>query len=219
VGAGDGGGGLPGRALTAYIETIFFDLGGVLLSNGWDQGQRAKVLPKFGVDLAEYEARHDAANYYWERGLKDARWFFDQTVFYEPRKFTFEDLWPEVEGQSSVMFPATYEVLGKLRGARQYRIAMLNNESRELNDYRMKEFRLRDYFDFFICSGYVGEMKPGRAIYQSALDVSGAAAQETLFIDDKEENCAAARAMGMNAIHFVSPEELISELTEFGITL
>jgi FMN phosphatase YigB (HAD superfamily) len=205
--------------VSPYIETIFFDLGGVLLSNGWDQGQRAKVLPKFGVDLAAYEARHDAANYYWERGLKDARWFFDQTVFYKPRKFTFDDLWPEVEGQSSVMFPGTYEVLGKLRGARQYRIATLNNESRELNDYRMKEFRLRDYFDFFICSGYVGEMKPGRTIYQSALDVSGAAAEETLFIDDKEENCAAARAMGMNAIHFVSPEELISELTEFGITL
>src|ERR1700678_2766921 len=82
------------------VETIFFDIGGVLLTNGWDEGQRAKVLAEFGVALDAYEARHEAANYRWERGLETARWFFDQTVFYEPRAFTFEDLWAEVEGQS-----------------------------------------------------------------------------------------------------------------------
>jgi len=201
------------------IETIFFDIGGVLLTNGWDQNQRASVLPKFGVDLAEYEKRHDAANYYWERGLHDARWFFDQTVFYEPRKFTFDDLWPEVEGQSQMLFPETGEILGLLRGLRQFRIATLNNESRELNNYRINNFGLRDYFDFFICSGYAGEMKPGRAIYRTALEVSGAPAAETLFVDDKPENCEAARAQGMQAIHFTSPSALRSSLTEFGITL
>jgi len=201
------------------IETIFFDIGGVLLTNGWDQNQRASVLPKFGVDLAEYEKRHDAANYFWERGLKDARWFFDQTVFYEPRKFTFEDLWPEVVGQSRLLYPETGEILGLLRGLRQYRVATLNNESRELNNYRINNFGLRQYFDFFICSGYAGEMKPGRAIYRTALEVSGAPAAETLFIDDKQENCEVARAMGMQAIHFTSPAGLRSSLTEFGITL
>jgi HAD superfamily hydrolase (TIGR01509 family) len=190
------------------IETIFFDLGGVLLTNGWDKNQRASVLPKFGVDLAEYEKRHDAANYYWERGLKGARWFFDQTVFYEPRTFTFNDLWPEVEQQSRLLYPETGEILGLLRGLRQFRIATLNNESRELNDY-----------DIFICSGYAGEMKPGRAMYRTAREVSGAPAYETLFIDDKVENCEAARAVGMQAIHFTSPAALNSSLTEFGITL
>jgi len=201
------------------IETLFFDVGGVLLTNGWDQNQRAEVLPKFGVDLAEYEKRHDAANYFWERGLKDARWFFDQTVFYEPRKFTFEDLWHEVEGQSRLLFPETADILGELRGLRQFRIATLNNESRELNDFRVRQFRLCDYFDFFICSGYAGEMKPGRAIYRTALEVSGAPAGETLFIDDKRENCDAACALGMHAIHFTLPAALRSSLTEFGITL
>jgi putative hydrolase of the HAD superfamily len=201
------------------IETLFFDIGGVLLTNGWDQNQRASVLPKFGVDLAEYENRHDAANYFWERGLKDARWFFDQTVFYQPRNFTFDDLWPEVEGQSSLLYPETGEILGLLRGLRQFRIATLNNESRELNDFRIQQFGLRDYFDFFICSGYVGEMKPAPAIYRTALEVSGALPAETLFIDDKPENCQAARALGMQAIHFTSPAGLRSSLTEFGITL
>jgi HAD superfamily hydrolase (TIGR01509 family) len=202
-----------------HIETIFFDIGGVLLSNGWDIGQRTSVLNRLGVDLAGYEARHDAANYRWERGLEDARWFFDQTIFYEPREFTFEDLWPLVEGQSSVMYPGTYQILSQLRDTKKYKIATLNNESRELNDYRIQKFDLRKYFDYFICSGYVREMKPHRDIYRAALEVSSTPAAQTLFIDDKEENCEAARAMGMNAIQFTSPEQLKFALTAIGITL
>jgi HAD superfamily hydrolase (TIGR01509 family) len=201
------------------IETVFFDIGGVLLSNGWDETQRATVLPKFDVFLDGYETRHAAANYCWERGLENARWFFDQTVFYEPRKFTFDDLWPEVEGQSSMMFPGTYDVIRRLRTQKKYKVATLNNESRELNDFRIQKFDLRSYFDFFICSGYVGEMKPHPDIYRTALEVSATPAGQTVFIDDKPENCAAARALGMNAILFSSPQQLCSALTEFGITL
>jgi HAD superfamily hydrolase (TIGR01509 family) len=201
------------------VETIFFDIGGVLLTNGWDEGQRAAVLPKFGVALDGYEARHEAANYRWERGLETARWFFDQTVFYEPRAFTFEDLWLEVEGQSSVLYPGTYDVLRDLRKSGKYRIATLNNESRELNEYRIKAFGLRDYFDYFICSGYVREMKPHPDIYRTALEVSGTPAGQTVFIDDKPENCEAARKLGMQAIHFTSPQQLRSALTAIRVTL
>jgi HAD superfamily hydrolase (TIGR01509 family) len=204
---------------TLPIKTIFFDLGGVLLSNGWDETQRASVLPKFDVFLDGYETRHGAANYRWERGLETARWFFDQTVFYEPRKFTFEDLWPEVEGQSSVMYPEVYDILRELRAQKKYKIATLNNESRELHDFRMEKFDLRKYFDFFICSGYVREMKPHPDIYRSALEISGTPAAQTVFIDDKEENCAAARGLGMNAIHFTSPRQLRLALTAISITL
>ena len=201
------------------IETIFFDIGGVLLTNGWDPGQRAAVLPKFGVSLDGYEARHNAANYRWERGLETARWFFDQTVFYEPRAFKFEDLWPEVEGQSGVLFPETYDVLRDLRKAGKYKVATLNNESRELNEYRVKAFGLREYFDYFICSGYVGEMKPHPDIYRTALEVSGTPPGQTVFIDDKAENCDAAVALGMQAIHFTSAQQLRSALTAIQVTL
>jgi HAD superfamily hydrolase (TIGR01509 family) len=201
------------------VETIFFDIGGVLLTNGWDEGQRAVVLPKFDVFLDGYETRHEAANYRWERGLETARWFFDQTVFYEPRAFTFEQLWAEVEGQSGVQYPGTYDVLRDLRKSGKYRIATLNNESRELNEYRVKTFGLRDYFDYFICSGYVREMKPHPDIYRTALEVSGTAAGQTVFIDDKGENCEAARKQGMQAIHFTSPQQLRSALTAIGVTL
>jgi HAD superfamily hydrolase (TIGR01509 family) len=201
------------------METVFFDLGGVLLTNGWDANQRASVLAKFDVPLGPYEARHDAANYFWERGLETARWFFDQTVFDEPRPFTFEDLWPEVEKQSAVLHPEVYATLHRLRQAGRYKVATLNNESRELNDYRVRAFNLRSYFDFFICSGYVREMKPHADIYRSALEISGTPAARSVFIDDKEENCAAARNLGMKSIHFESPAQLDSALTAIGITL
>jgi HAD superfamily hydrolase (TIGR01509 family) len=204
---------------TLPVETIFFDIGGVLLTNGWDEGQRATVLAKFGVSLDAYEARHEAANYRWERGLEAARWFFDQTVFYEPRPFSFEKLWAAVEGQSNVQYPGTYDVLLDLRATGKYSIATLNNESRELNEYRVRAFGLRDYFDYFICSGYVREMKPHPDIYRTALEVSGTPAGQTVFIDDKEENCEAARVLGMQAIHFTSPQQLRSALTAIGVTL
>jgi HAD superfamily hydrolase (TIGR01509 family) len=203
----------------APIETIFFDIGGVLLTNGWDAGQRASVLPRFGVDLAAYEQRHDAANYYWERGLQNARWFFDQTVFYQPRNFTFDDLWPQVEAQSAVLHPGVFDILRALRNTGRYRIATLNNESRELNDYRIQAFGLSAFFHYFVCSGYVHEMKPLPGIYRTALEIAATPPAQALFIDDKPENCDAARALGMQAVVFETPQQLHSALTAFAITL
>ncbi len=89
----------------AAIKTIFFDLGGVLLTNGWDETQRARVLPKFGADLVAYETRHHEANESWERGLSTAQEYFGKTVFYEPRNFTFDDTL--AGGDSAVEGPAS----------------------------------------------------------------------------------------------------------------
>ncbi len=100
---------------------------------------------------------------------------------------------------------------------KRIKLATLNNESRELNDHRLHAFRLRPYFNYFICSGYVHEMKPNSAIYRSAIDISGFPPEQSLFIDDKAENCAAAMALGMQAIRFESPAQLRSELAQRGI--
>ena len=145
------------------IKTIFWDLGGVLLTNGWDKGQQTRVLTRLGVDLADYESRHDAANYFWERGLSDARTFFNKTVFHAeaPKyNFTFEDLWAPLCAENHVLHKECFDILGKLQSSRDCKLATLNNESRELNAYRLDTFHLRPYFDYFICSGYVHEMKP-----------------------------------------------------------
>lgn len=201
------------------IETIFWDLGGVLLTNGWDRDQRARVLADLGVDVRAYEAVHDKENWFWERGLMTAEEFFTRTVIATNAGLglSFEQLWPLVCGESKVLYPASFDVLRGLRELPGVRLATLNNESRELNGYRLEAFGLRQSFDFFVCSGYVGEMKPDAAIYRTAIEISGRPAETGLFIDDKEENCEAARRMGMEAIHFDSPAQLLRELTRYGV--
>ena len=203
------------------IETIFWDIGGVLLTNGWDMGQRARVLASLGVDVAAYEAVHEAENWYWERGLMTAEEFFRRTVI-APNPglgLTFDALWPLVCGESAVLHGECFAVLRALRDVPGVRLATLNNESRELNGYRLDAFGLRECFDFFVCSGYVGEMKPAAAIYRTAIEISGRAAETGLFIDDKAENCEAARAHGMKAIHFKTPLQLVSELEQNGVEI
>ncbi len=205
--------------MTSSIRTIFWDMGGVVLTNGWDRSQRTRVLSRLGVDLKAYEALHEQANYYWERGLITAREFFSQTVLNvnPDLDLCFETLWPQVCAESKVLHPECLDMLAELKQQGRYRLATLNNESRELNEYRLDAFMMRSLFDYFICSGYVHEMKPLPGIFRSAIDISGFEARTALFIDDKEENCKAAESLGMFAIRFESPDQLCAAFHEYGI--
>jgi FMN phosphatase YigB (HAD superfamily) len=202
---------------SSYIKTIFWDIGGVLLTNGWDKDERAEVLTRLGVDVADYESRHEEANYFWERGLSTAEHFFKVTVLNQNPNLTFAELWPQVCAESKILHPESFDILGKLATSRRYRLATLNNESRELNEHRLDAFRLRPFFDYFICSAYVHEMKPHPAIYLAAIEISGHLAESALFIDDKLENCDAAAAAGMQTISFESPAQLRDELAQLGL--
>jgi len=199
------------------IKSIFFDIGGVLLTNGWDSSQRARVLPRFDVDVAASDAHHEEANYKWERGLCTAREYFDKTVFYQPRSFAFDDLWPEVAAESKVLHPECFEIAAALTGMGRYQMCTLNNESRELNDYRIQTFGLKKLFTVFVCSGYVCEMKPHAGIYRSALEITQAEPGQSVFIDDRESNVQAAREQGMHGITFTSPAQLRAELGKLGV--
>jgi len=201
----------------AEIKTIFFDIGGVLLTNGWDSSQRARVLPRFGVDVAASDVHHYVVNEEWERGLCTAREYFDKTVFYEPRSFTFDELWPEVKAESKMLHPECFDIVRSLVG--RYQLCTLNNESRELNDHRIEAFGLKKLFTVFICSGYVGEMKPHAGIYQSALEITQADPAASVFIDDREANVQPAREQGMHGITFASPAQLRAELAKLGVAL
>lgn len=205
---------------TPRIKTIIWDIGGVLLTNGWDRGQRSRVLSRLGVNLEAYEERHAGANYYWERGLSTAEEFFDATVFDANPELdlSFDTLWPQVCAESKVLNPDALDLLAELREANTYRLATLNNESRELNAHRLDAFKLRPLFDYFICSGFVHEMKPLPDIYRAAIDISGHPAGTSLFIDDKQENCDAAVAQGMHAIKFDSPAQLRAALATYDIS-
>jgi len=203
----------------AQTKTIFWDIGGVILSNGWDRHQRARALATLGVDLADYESRHEEANFTWERGLSTDVDYFNKTIFYKPRTFTLEHVWEVIRAEQAVLYPGTLQILDNIAATGKFHSATLNNESRELNAYRLDAFDLRRRFDFFICSGYVHEMKPDASIYQTAIETSGNKPEDTYFIDDKKENADAATALGMHGIHFKTPEMLLDQLADLGIDL
>ena len=207
--------------MTSSIRTVFWDIGGVILTNGWGLSQRTKVLGRLGVDLEAFEEVHDRANYYWERGLITAQDYVMQAILRTNPKLnlTFDFVWPQICAASKVLHPECLDMLAELKDQRKFRLATLNNESRELNEHRLNAFKLRSLFDYFICSGYVHEMKPAAAIFNTAIDISGFDADTALFIDDKAENCTAAAALGMETILFQSPAQLRGALLKYGISL
>ena len=119
--------------------------------------------------------------------------------------------------ESRVLHPESFTLLDSLHRGGRYRLATLNNESPELNRHRLDCFDLRRRFGYFICSGYVHEMKPHPRIFEDAVAISGLPAAHALLIDDKAENCDAARASGMQAIQFSSPAQLRDNLRQLGI--
>jgi putative hydrolase of the HAD superfamily len=194
------------------FDVILFDVGGVLLTNGWDHCERAAVLNYFDLEIAEFEKRHPEPNNAWERDLINAETYLDETVFYEPRSFSHEDFLAAIFAQSVELPNGGLGILKELAASRKYMLGCLNNEAREPNEYRFREFGLRQYFEVALSSCYVGLRKPKNAIYRRAIDILGVAPERILFIDDRLENVAAAAAAGMKTIRFDGADTLRQQL-------
>ncbi len=203
----------------ATITTILWDVGGVLLTNGWDHKERAAVLSHFGVDRDAFEQRHPNANDAWEKGLLTVEEYLDKTVFYEPRNFTAADFLEAMRAESKVLEDSALGILGPLAASESVTLGMLNNEARELNDFRIEKFGLRAYFDVFLSSCYVGLRKPDAHMYELALDVLQKDAREVAFVDDRAINVEAANALGIHGIQYCGAESLKTELERLGISL
>ncbi|HEX4029897.1 MAG TPA: HAD-IA family hydrolase [Terracidiphilus sp.] len=199
------------------FDVILFDVGGVLLTNGWDRRERAAAVERFGLDAISFEVHHLAAVDLWERGATTAEAYLDAAVFYEPRPFTREEFFSFILGQSQLLPGGAMGILAELAASKKCTVGALNNEARETNEHRFQHFGLRRYFDVAFSSCYVGQRKPKPAIYRLALDVMGVAPQRVLFIDDRVENAAAAADAGMQAIAFAGEQTLRSELASRGV--
>ncbi len=204
----------------AKIRATFWDCGGVLLTNGWDEHARKRVVEHFGLNFDEFEQRHPKANDLWERGKIDIHEYLQETVFYVPRAFSEDEFFSKMRDVSQVLYPATIEFLRKLRaqGTQENSTYMLSNESRELMEYRIPTFGLEGLFDAYLVSAYIGLRKPEAAFFQCALDLSQRRPEECVFIDDREENLEDARKLGIHGIRMTSPEQVIAELRRLGVT-
>jgi putative hydrolase of the HAD superfamily len=198
------------------ITHVFFDIGGVLGTNGWDREQRAAAVRHFGLDAADLEDRHDESVAILEQGRMTLDEYLHCAVFYRPRSFTTEEFKAYMLAQSSP-FPETIELARGLARSGRYRLMTINNESAELNRYRLEHFGLRDLFITFFSSCWVGILKPAQRIYEVALAMAQAKPEESVFIDDRDRNLEPARGLGMRTIRFTDAAQLRRELAELGV--
>ncbi len=202
------------------IEVVLFDVGGVLLTNGWDHRERAAVYTHFGLspaEQAEIEARHPAPYDAWERDAISASAYLDEAVFFAPRRFTREEFFAQMQSVSEPIPDNARRTLAALSASKQVTVGLLNNESRDLHEYRMSRFGLAAQVDLQFSSCYLGLRKPEPAIYRRALDILGTPGERVLFIDDRAENVAAAQFVGMRAIRFTGEAALVAELSSLGL--
>lgn len=194
------------------FDVILFDVGGVLLTNGWDHAERAAAVRQFNLDAEALTARHMAAFDAWERDQITLDAYLDAVVFNQPRTFSREEFFAFMLAQSKLLPGGAMEILQEIAAAGRYLVGALNNEARATNEHRFCKFGLRAIFDVALSSCYVGLRKPEPAMYRRALDILGGPPERILFIDDREENVAGAAAAGIKAIHFQGAAALRREL-------
>jgi len=198
------------------ITTLFWDIGGVVLTNGWDHESRKEAAATFHFDWDEFRDRHDLSFPAFDSGLITLNEYLDRTLFYRNRPFSREEFTAFMFAQSKE-YPETRSVLDKVTNTKKYFVAALNNEPLELNQYRIEAFDLRRNFLVFFSSCYVRARKPEETIFRVALEVTQRPPEQCLFIDDRPLNLENPRKLGMNTIHHQSPEQLRAELGKYGV--
>jgi putative hydrolase of the HAD superfamily len=198
------------------ITTLFWDIGGVILTNGWDRESRKEATEAFHLDWEEFEDRHDLSFPAFDSGQITLNEYLDRTLFYRSRPFTREEFTAFMFAQSKE-YPETRAILDKVASSGKYFVGSINNEPLELNQYRIEAFHLRRDFCVFFSSCYVRSRKPEETIFRVALEVSQRPPEECLFIDDRTLNLDSPRRLGMNTIHHQGAEQLRSELGKYGV--
>lgn len=201
----------------AGVTTLFFDVGGVILTNGWDTLAREKAAARFDLNWDDFERRHHAAVDAFERGKIGIDDYVAQVAFDQPRNFTPTEFREFIYSQSQEL-PAARAFVDRLACSPQLFVATINNEGREVNETRIARFDLRRTFKLFFSSCYVGLRKPDPAIFRLALDVTQRAASESVFIDDREENVEGAQRAGLPTIRYQNVAQLETELAKLGVT-
>ena len=198
------------------IRALFWDIGGVLLTNAWDRVEREQAVTRFQLDAVDFQDRHEMLVSSFERGKISLDEYLDRTVFYRDRPFTLDEFKAYMFSRSQPN-PEALAFARRLAASKRFLMASINNESAELNRFRIDTFALREIFDVFISSCFVGLRKPEQGIYRLALDITQRAPDECCFIDDRSLNLEAAKALGMYVIQMTGVEALRKQLSGLGV--
>lgn len=200
------------------VTTLFLDIGGVLLTNGWGRKVRQVAAEKFQLDFADMDERHHLSFNTYEDGKLTLDQYLDQVIFHVPRAFSRDEFKAFMYAQSQP-FPEMLQLVRALKARHQLKIAVVSNEGRELTAYRIEKFGLRDFIDAFIVSCHVHYRKPDRDIYTLALDIAQATPEQVVYIDDRPLFIEVARAMDIRSIQHSTVEETKAVLASFGLAV
>ncbi len=200
------------------ITTLLTDIGGVILTNGWDRHARARAVDIFQLDAAEMEERHHLTFDTYEVGKLTLHEYLARVVFYEERNFTPDDF-RQFMFEQSQPYEDMIALLKKLKQKYNLKIAVVSNEGRELNEYRINTFRLNSFVDFFISSSFVHFRKPDADIFRIALDIAQVQPAETLYLEDRHMFVQIAESLGIQGIVHTDYKATVEAFAAYGLRL
>jgi putative hydrolase of the HAD superfamily len=202
----------------SQITTLLVDIGGVLLTNGWDHNSRRHAAETFGLDYNEMSERHHLTFDTYEEGKLGLDEYLRRVVFYQERSFSREEFKTFMYAQSKP-YPDMIKLIRGLKTQYSLRVAAVSNEGRELTMYRVQQFELRTFVDFFVSSCFVHYRKPDEDMYRIALDISQAQSEQVIYIDDRAMFVEVARDLGLTGIVHSGYEATRTSLEGLGLTL
>jgi putative hydrolase of the HAD superfamily len=200
------------------ISTIFTDIGGVLLTNGWDRGARRRAAERFRLGFEDMDERHHLTFDTYEVGKLTLDEYLKRVVFHEERSFTPHEFKDFMYAQSSP-YPETIELIRRVRNRHRLKIVAVTNEARELMMYRMRAFDLGSFIDFIVASSFVHFRKPDPDIWRVAIDLAQVPVEEVVYIEDRPLFVGVARDLGIRSIRHVDAASTRRELEALGLGL
>src|ERR1035437_10205940 len=198
------------------ITCVFLDIGGVLLTDGWDRHARKRAAANFKLEWAGMEDRHHLTFDTYEEGKLTLEEYLGRVVFYQKRPFTRAQFRRFMFAQSKP-YPQMIELVRALKTKYGLRIAVVSNEARELNAYRIRKFKLAGFVDSFISSSFLRVRKPDADIFRLALDIAQAPARQVVYIEDTPMFVQIAEGLGIQSILHTDYRSTCAKLASFGL--
>ena len=198
------------------IKFLFVDIGDVLLTDGWGHAFRKLADKKFSLNPEEMETRHSQVLDTYELGKLTIEEYFRRVVFYEERSFT-PDQFREFMFAQSKPYPKMIELVRSLKAKYGLKIVVVSNEARELNEYRIRTFKLDEFVDSFISSCFVHLRKPDADIFRLALDIAHAKARQVVYIENTPMFVQIAEGLGIRSILHTDYASTCTKLASFGL--
>ena len=200
----------------APITALFVDIGGVLLTDGWDHDARKRAATNFKLELAEMEDRHHLTFDTYEEGKLTLEEYLDRVVFYQKRPFTRARFRRFMFAQSKP-YLEMIELVRRLKAKYGLKIIVLSNEARELNAHRIRTFKLHEFVDAFVSSCFVHLHKPDEAIFRMALDIAQTPARQIIYIENTPMFVQVAEGLGIHGILHTDYRSTRAKLTSLGL--